>query len=197
MNTRINHTSSLWCVLAMAGTLPLASLGGCGKSEAASHAPLAKAAAPEFVDTSFGFRVTPPIDWRVAPPQSIVGLDKVVKVWATKDLSTIVAFTQEPGVPVSAGYLLNATVGPMTQRGFKVSSQGVVNIAGTDAMSVKLSGPGTGIAIGPGNVRTYQHWIAIPKGNRVLVLMLTTPDATKDENAKAFEEMVQSLKLDC
>lgn len=202
MNTRINSPRlscaiGLACILP-ASILPVSILGGCDKGEAAGAASASKAstAAPEFVDTDFGFRATPPIDWQVASSQMVAVPGKVVKVWVTQGTRTIVAFTQEPGQPVSAGQLLSATVGPMTKIGCKVSFQSVVKVSGMDAMSVKLTGLGTGAGIGGGNVQTYQHWIAIPKGNRVLVLLLTAPDATKDGAAKAFEEMVQSVKVD-
>src|SRR5262249_53649952 len=78
-----------------------------------------------------------------------------------------------------------------------VNFQQVTKVGGMDAMSLKISGPGTGAAIAPnGPIRTCQHWIAFPKGNRVLVLLLTAPDAKKAEYGPLFEAMVASVTID-
>jgi hypothetical protein len=118
-------------------------------------------------------------------------------VWTPDSKTTIVAFSQEAGQPVTAKQLLESSAAASKQAGYTVHKEEVVSISGSDAMSMKVSGPGTGAALGGGGtVQTFQHWIAIPKQNRVLVLLLTTPDATKDGHAKVFDAMVQSVKID-
>jgi hypothetical protein len=174
---------------------------GAQQGGSATPTPAAPAVAggrAEFVDTDFGFRVTPTKGWRDVPATGVQVPGRVLKVWTTDGVNSIVAFVQEAGQPVTAKYLLDSSATSVKQSGYSVTFEQVVQVSGSEAMSMKLTGPGNGAAIGMGigNTPTYQHWIAIPKQNRVLVLLLTAPDASKGEPAKGFEAMIQSVKLD-
>lgn len=167
-------------------------IGGC--EEKASSAQSVKSA---FVDNDFGFKLTPQPMWREAPSTSVQVPGKVVKVWFFDNGSNVVAFTQEVAMAVSAEQLLRSSAAAMKAAGCRVSVEQVAKIAGKDAMSLKLSGPGTGVAfVVGGGVTTFQHWIAIPKQNRVLVLLFTAPDASKADAEKSFDAMLQTVVVD-
>lgn len=163
---------------------------------AAVEKPKAAAGGAEFVDSDFGFRATPQAGWRVAPSEGYTVPGKIVKAWTSDGTNSIVAFLQDAGQPVPAKAILDSSAAAMKQAGHQVSLEEVTKMAGRDAMSLKLSGAGSGAALGNGSIQTYQHWIAIPKQNRVLVLLLTAPDSTKAAAAKDFEAMAQSVKVD-
>jgi hypothetical protein len=172
---------------------------GAQQGGSATPTPAAPAVAggrAEFVDTDFGFRVTPAMGWRDVPATGIQVPGRVLKVWTTDRVNSIVGFVQEAGQPVTAKQILDSSAAAMKQAGVTVTFEQVVSVGGTEAMSMKVTGPGTGAALGGGGTPTYQHWIAIPKQNRVLVMLLTAPDASKGEAAKGFEAMIQGLKID-
>lgn len=98
---------------------------------------------------------------------------------------------------MTAKQLLDSSAAAMKSAGCSILKAQVATVGGTPAMSLSLSGPGTGAAFMPGGtVPTFQHWVAIPRQNRVLVLLATAPDATKGEVVKAFDGMVQSVKVE-
>ena len=198
-NASFNRTAPVSLAVGMAGAMFMA-MAGCddqGNKPAVPAAPVQASAAPaEFVDTGFGFRATPPSGWRTVPSEGVQVPGKVIKVWTPGNSSTVVAFVQEAGQPVTAKQLLDSSAAAMKASGCRVSLEEVATVSGKDAMSLKVTGPGSGAALGNGNIPTYQHWIAIPKQNRVLVLLLTSPDASKSDAATAFEAMVRSVKVD-
>lgn len=185
-------------ILVLAGAVSLAaaailtSVGGCDTSKASASSNTV------YVDTDFGFRATPPAGWNTLPAAIIQVPGKVLNAWTPDGATSIVAFTQQAGRPVSAKELLASSAAAMRQAGFKVPLEEVTTIAGKEAMSLQASGPGSGAAIGAGlgSVETYQHWIAIPKQNQVLVLLLTCPDGAKANPTAQFETMLQSLQVD-
>ena len=176
--------------------------GGCDDKKApqpvSGSAPASESAAsPGYVDTDFGFRVTPPSGFATSPPAAYKVPGKLLAAWAAGNGANIVAFVQEAGQPVTAKQLLDASAAAMKQAGCRIESEEVTSVSKIDVMSLRLVGPGTGIALGAGGtVQTYQHWIAIPKQNRVLVLIVTSPDASKTAPARAFEGMIAGLKVD-
>ncbi len=204
--TRSNtHTSPMNARGALAAALLAAMVAGCeekAKAPAAqppsaptAPAPKANTASAEFIDTDFGFKATTSAAWRAVPATGIQVPGRILKVWTSDGTNSIVAFVQEAGQPVTAKQLLDSSSAAMKQAGHSVTFEQVVKVSGADAMSLKVTGPGSGAAIGNGTIPTYQHWIAIPKQNRVLVLLLTSPDATKAEPASGFESMVQGITI--
>lgn len=209
MNVCTMKLGAMKCGVVMAAALLGVALAGCdkkttppaggqqgGSADATPAAPAVAGGRTEYVDTDFGFRVTPAMGWRDVPATGIQVPGRVLKVWTTDRVNSIVAFVQEAGQPVTAKQILDSSAAAMKQAGVTVTFEQVVPVGGTDAMSMKVTGPGTGAALGGGGTPTYQHWIAIPKQNRVLVVLLTAPDSSKGEAAKGFEAMIQGLKID-
>jgi len=171
--------------------------GGCDNLNGAPGSIAKASASAEFVDTNFGFRAMPPGNWRPAGAGEIVIPGKIVKAWISNTGSSIVVFLQEAGQPVTAEQLLESSAAAIRQMGGTLTLEKVTKIGAASAMSVTAKLPGTGFAVMPGgSVPTFQHWIAIPKENRVLVLLATAPEASKSETVSVFDAMIASVKLD-
>lgn len=171
--------------------------GGCDNSTGARPIAANTSASAEFVDTDFGFRAMQPANWRSARAEEFAIPGSIVKAWMSNTGSNIVAFLQEAGQPLTAEQLLASSAAAIRQMGGTVTFEEVTKIGATNAMSLKVRVPGTGSAVMPGgSVPTFQHWIAIPKQNRVLVLLATAPEASKSDTVTAFDAMIASVKLD-
>lgn len=173
----------------LAGALALGLFTGCD-SKSTAPAPVA------FVDHDFGFSAVPPSGWGDMPKEKMIIPDKFVHAWTPDGASNIVAFIQGPAPGVTAQQVLASSLAAAKGSGWAVSESGIVQVAGHDAMSMKVVLKATGYSTAPGNVPTYQHWIAIPKQDRVLVLLLTVPNASKGDAAEAFETMVKSVTVE-
>lgn len=177
----------------------LVGLPACEKST-----PAPKAAAPqpkaspvvEFRDSNFGFGGAVPQSWQIVPSAAVNVPGTVLQAWTPGPPATVVTFVQEAPQLVTAQQLLDSSAAALKGAGCTVTLAEVANVGGKSAMSLKVTGPGNGAALGAGTVTTYQHWVAVPRDKRVLVLLFTAPDASKTENAAAFETMTSSLKID-
>jgi len=197
MPTQVRRVTVLACAVA-------ALLTGFVACEKSPSTPSAKAApekpkAPptvDFRDTNFGFTASAPEAWQNVPPTGVNVPGTVLKVWTPGPPASVVAFVQDPGQVITARQLLDSSAAGLKAADCTVTFEQVVKVAGKDAMSLKVTGPGNGAALGVGTVPTYQHWVAIPRDKRVLVLLFTAPDASKNDAAGAFETMISSLKVD-
>ncbi len=196
---RSNHRNVLSQASAMrsraawlAGALALGLLGLFGGCEGrkSGGTPVA------FIDHDFGFSAAPPAGWRDMPAENMVIGGKIVHAWTPDGASTIVAFIQGPGQPVTARQVLDSSLAAAKQAGWSVGESAVTKVGDHEAMSMKVVAKGTGYATGRGDVPTYQHWIAIPKQDRVLVLLLTVPEASKSTEPAAFETMIKSVSVE-
>jgi hypothetical protein len=110
--------------------------------------------------------------------------------------ASITVFVQKPGKPLTARKLLDISVEGMKKASVDATVQEVRTIAGMKSMWMEVAGPGNGGAmIVGGATRTLQIWAAIPRGNDVLVVLFTTPEAAAAAQRPAFESLVKSLKV--
>ncbi len=83
-----------------------------------------------------------------------------------------------------------------SQPGTAVRVAEVRPVAGREAMWMLIDGPGTGGAIdGKGDVKTTQHWVAVPHDKNIIVALLTCPTNDYAGLQKSFESAIISLKF--
>jgi hypothetical protein len=108
--------------------------------------------------------------------------------------ASITIFLQKPGKEFNARQLLDISVAGMKKSGAEPKVAAVRPVAAMTAMWMEVVGPGTGAAFKPGGpTRTTQIWVAVPRGNDVLVLLLTSAEASVAGPRAAFEGLVKSL----
>jgi hypothetical protein len=153
--------------------------------------------ASRYSDEKFGFSLTVPKPWKSARLQgfSIPGVARAA--WSGPRGASIVAFIQEPGKAYSPRFLVDASAKAMKEKlGAKVLAQEVRAVGGKQAMWLVVEAKGTGGAItGKGDVDTTQHWVAIPRTQDVVVVLLTCPSADFEAIEKSFDEVVTSIKV--
>lgn len=154
--------------------------------------------AKTVADDWCGFSVAVGEPWRRAPFRGYTVPGATRCAWAGPKGSSIVVFLQEPGVAVSPRVMLDGSVAAFEKDKSvaKVSTQEVRAVAGMQAMWLVVSGKGNGVALdGKGDVPTTQQWVAVPREQDVVVMLLTCPAADYPELRKSFEAATDSLKL--
>lgn len=151
---------------------------------------------PPWTDAVNEFSLRAPDEWRTYPSDQLAVPGEVRGAWTPDDHTTIVAFVQRAnGVP-TARAMLDASAAGMRGIGCDVSEERVATVAGMTSMWLVAEGPGTGSALVPGGaVRTAQHWVAIPREETVIVLLLTTPAAELAEHGPMFREMLDTVEV--
>jgi hypothetical protein len=151
----------------------------------------------KYTDDKFGFSLTVAEPWKSAPLQNYSVPGVVRAAWQGPKESSIAAFVQQPGKAFSPRLLLDLSAKAMKDKlGGEIIAEEVRNIGGMKAMWLVVKGKGTGGALtGKGDTDTTQHWVAIPRTEDVVVLLLTTPAAEYKANSKGFEQALGTLKL--
>lgn len=80
--------------------------------------------------------------------------------------------------------------------GASISMNTLVKLAGRQAISFRMTGPGTGIGLGSGPVKTVQHWYAFLRGKELFVFQLTAPEDQFDAGFEKFEDVVKTVKFE-
>lgn len=70
--------------------------------------------------------------------------------------------------------------------GATIATNEVEQIAGRQAVSFRITGPGTGMAIGGGGTPTTQHWLAFPRTQDLIVFQVT---AASDKFESAYNDV--------
>ena len=144
-----------------------------------------------------GFSVSVAEPWQLAALSGYTAPGAIRCAWAGPNNASIVIFIQEPGVAVNPRVMLDGSVKAQKDKlGATVSVEDVRAIADMQAMWMVVSGKGSGGAIdNKGNVKTTQHWVAVPRERDVVVVLLTCPESNYSRLQKSFEAAVASLKL--
>jgi hypothetical protein len=143
-----------------------------------------------------GFSLSVPNPWARAPFCRYTVPGTLRCAWSARDDSSIVVFLQEPGGAADPRVMLVGNIASYDGLAVKVHAQEVRTVAGMRAMWLVVQGKGTGGTIdGEGPLETVQHWVAIPREQDVVVLLLTCPADDYDEFQKSFGAALQSLKL--
>lgn len=154
-------------------------------------------AARRYVDEDYDFQLSPPPGWSRFDPASLSVPGEICRGWTPDGTTTITAFIQKSDTAFHPRQLLDNSVAALKQSGAVIKEQEVRKLAGMQAMWLIGEGDGTGGALtGKGPVRTYQHWVAIPRERNVLVLLLTGPASGFPAADAAFKTMLDTLHLD-
>ena len=144
-----------------------------------------------------GFSVSVAEPWQRAPLRGYTAPGAIRCAWSGPNGASIVIFLQEPGAAISPRVILDGSVKAQKDKlGATVSVEAVRPIADMQAMWMVVSGKGNGGAIdGKGDIKTTQHWVAVPRERDVVVVLLSCPAADYARLQKSFESAVASLKL--
>lgn len=162
------------------------------------------ALAEEFQDPDYGFTFTVNEDqWKPAPiPVSTLGEPLAVLTNGPKLRAIAVVFvrSQQESEPVTDARLKSlsetlARVGSSLPAAQIVTNQ-VEEIASRKAISFRVTGPGSGIAIGGGQTQTTQHWLVFPRGQDMVVFQITAPSDNFDAAYKDVRAMAESAKFE-
>jgi hypothetical protein len=150
-----------------------------------------------YVDEDYDLRVdAPPPSWQRYDPALLSVPGEVVRVWSPDGITTISVFVQKPGYPLHPRTLLSQSVAAVEPLASRIAQQEVREVAGLQAMWLVIAGPGTGAALtGAGDVETWQHWVAIPRLEDVVVLLLNAPGEGFEGAQSVFNEMLASLEV--
>lgn len=148
---------------------------------------------PEEIGLSFA----PPEGWQQGDPTKFTLPGEVCCVWSPDNLSSIVAFVQKHGKPLSPKVLLDQSAEAFQSiPGAQVKTKELGDFGGMRGFSLVVTAPGNGAAIdGKGTVPTTQHWVAIPRQEDVVIFLMTTPDEKFAQNEQAFQTLLSTLKV--
>jgi serine/threonine protein kinase len=146
------------------------------------------------------FRAQEPSDWtRLGTDAVSLPVEgEVIRAWRTRSNDEVIIFSQESNQAISPRGVLDGSVWA-AKIAFKaeVKAAEVKTVAGMQAMWLVFTGKGTGRQVdGSGDVPTTQHWIAIPRGKDVLVLLLSSPTDRYRAALKEFEAMLETLTVE-
>ncbi|MFY9821849.1 MAG: hypothetical protein WAM82_10735 [Thermoanaerobaculia bacterium] len=147
-----------------------------------------------YVDEDYDFQLSPPPGWSRFDPAGLSVPGEICRGWTPDGTTTISVFIQKPDTAFHPRQLLDTSIAALKQRGAVIKEQEVRKVAGLQAMWLVAVGAGTGGALtGKGSVRTYQHWVAIPRERNVLVLLLTGPASAFPAADAAFKTVLDTL----
>ncbi|NOT02146.1 MAG: hypothetical protein HOP29_16165 [Phycisphaerales bacterium] len=153
--------------------------------------------AVRFIDSDYQVQVTPPSGWEEGHLVEYNVSGELRAVWKRPNGANITLFIQKPGQALSPD-LLTAESARAVAETLKadVREREVRTVAGKRAMWLVFAANGNGAAINPAEkLRTVQHWVAIPRAEDIVVLMLTAADSAYAELGGEFKKMVDSLQV--
>jgi hypothetical protein len=144
------------------------------------------------------FSVNQPPHWTSLGPNEVSFPGEVIQAWRTHLKGEVVIFIQKPNQAISPRAVLESSTTAVRQLPkAEVKAAEVRSVAGMRAMWLVFTSEGTGRAAdGKGDIPTTQHWVAIPRENDVLVLVLTSPTDRYQAASKEFEELLRTLKVE-
>ena len=149
-----------------------------------------------FSDERLGIRMLAPGYWIRANPALLDTPGTILRAWTRDGSATIVLLHWEtsPGAPPLLQDRLAAMLEAMLTEdlGARAQAREVHEIGGLKA--VGLVAAGTGETGGEGR-KIQQHWIAVPRERDVIVLLLSTPEASFVQDERTFEKMLQSVVI--
>ncbi len=153
--------------------------------------------AQKYKDTDFDFSLSVPGEWKSVGGEGFTVPGKLRAAFKGPGPSSIVVFVQETGQAYDARFLLDASAEGL-QKALKsdIKEKEVREIDGKKAMWLVNEGQGNGGAIlGQGDVKTIQHWVAIPREKDIVVLILTCPSEDLPKASKVYASAIESLKV--
>jgi hypothetical protein len=179
----------------------MVSLAACEQKASPPTTATGAPAATTRAEDPWGFSLTAPSGWTDGDKSTFkvpgdLRYAFVPPGYPKTSQASITVFLQKAGQPFTARKLLDTSVEGMKKASADATVQEVRTIAGMKSMWMEVAGAGSGGAMGAGGaIRTSQVWAAIPRGNDVLVLLFTTPEAAAAAQRPAFESLVKSLTI--
>lgn len=153
----------------------------------------------DCMDQSYDWSMTGPDEWvRAKDTASVTVPGEVRCVWSPDGTTILVAFIQKVHRPTNPRPLLTQSVAALQKGlGATAQEQAVRDVGGMRAMWMIVSGNGTGAALSKnGTVPTSQHWVAIPRANNdILILLLTAPTAKFPDQDQIFQTALGTIKV--
>jgi hypothetical protein len=152
----------------------------------------------DCMDQSYDWSMTGPDEWvRATETASITVPGEVRCVWSPDGTTILVAFVQKIGRPTNPRTLLTQSVAALQKGlGATAQEQAVRDVGGMRAMWMIVNGNGTGAALSKdGTVPTSQHWVAIPRANDIVILLLTAPTAKFPDQDQIFQTALGTIKV--
>jgi hypothetical protein len=170
-----------------------------GQAGAQGQAAAAPGGGRDCMDQSYDWSMTGPDEWVRAKDTSSVTVPGEVRcVWSPDGTTILVAFIQKVHRPANPRALLNQSVAALQKSlGATAQEQGVRDVGGMRAMWMIVAGNGTGAALSKdGTMPTSQHWVAIPRANNdILILLLTAPTAKFPDQDQILQTALGTLKV--
>lgn len=152
---------------------------------------------PRFIDRDYQVEVAPPSGWAEGHVVEYNVSGELRAVWKRPDGSNITLFIQKPGQALSPDLLTAESARAVSETlKAEVREREVRTVAGKRAMWLVFVARGTGAAIHPHEeTPTVQHWVAIPRTEDIVVLMLTAADSSYAGLVGDFKKMVETLEV--
>jgi len=151
----------------------------------------------KYEDSDFDFSMSVPSEWKKVGSEGFTVPGKLRAAFKGPGASSIVAFVQEPGQDYDARFLVDASSEAL-KAALKVElkESEVRQLGGKTGMWLIVEGPGNGGAIlGQGDVKTIQHWAAVPREKDIVVLILSCPSEDYPTASKVYSSALASLKV--
>ncbi|HEY0510665.1 MAG TPA: hypothetical protein VGH73_02090, partial [Thermoanaerobaculia bacterium] len=142
-----------------------------------------------YTDERLGIRISAPGFWIRANPALLDVPGKILRAWTRNGSSDVVVFQWETGAVVDPTLLLDRLAEALaTGLGAEIQAREVHKVGGLTAVGLIATEGG----VGP---RIQQHWVAIPRRRDVIVLLLSTPEASFAGDERTFEKMLATVEI--
>jgi hypothetical protein len=144
-----------------------------------------------FADEALGIKMSAPGFWIRANPALLDVPGKVLRAWTRDGTATVAVFRWEIAPGVEPPLLSRLAAALEAALGAEVQAREVQEIRGLKAVGLVATGTG----IGGDGPRIQQHWVAIPRQTDVVVLLLSTPEASFAADERTFDRMLASVEI--
>jgi hypothetical protein len=144
-----------------------------------------------FADEAVGIKMSAPGFWIRANPALLDVPGKILRAWTRDGTATVVVF-RWGATPSGALPLPERLVAALEQDlGAEIQAREVHNFRGLKALGLVVTGTG----IGGDGPRIQQHWVVVPRQTDVVVLLLSTPEASFVADERIFDRMLASVDI--
>ncbi len=143
-----------------------------------------------YADPALGIKMSAPGYWIRANPALLDVPGRTLRAWTRDGTTMVVVFQWQATPAVSPPLLLDRLAAALEDGlGAEVQAREVQEIGGLKAaglVATSRSGDGP---------RIEQHWVAIPRRRDIVVLLLSTPEASFAKDERTFDKMLASVEI--
>jgi hypothetical protein len=145
-----------------------------------------------YADEKLGIRMSAPGFWIRANPALLDVPGKILRAWTRDGTATVAVFRWEADPAADPQLLADRLAAALAAGlGAEVQAREVHQIGGLRAVGLVATGTGEG-GDGP---RIQQHWVAIPRQRDIVVLLLSTPEASFPADERTFGKMLATVEI--